>query len=179
MIREIIVVEGKDDITAVKAVVDAEVIATGGYAYGKQLLKTLHTALERRGVIIFTDPDYMGEKIRRDLSRQLPGAKHAFLSQDQAQKKENIGVENARPEDILEALAKAKPLEENVAEEFTMEDMLQCGLTGGAGATKKRDLLGKKLGIGHCNGKQFLKRLNHFSITREEFEKGCEDIDRQ
>ena len=35
MIKEVIVVEGKDDITAVKAALDAEVIATGGFAYKK------------------------------------------------------------------------------------------------------------------------------------------------
>ena len=54
MIKEIIVVEGKDDIRAVKNAVDAEVIATGGYGYSKELINRLKKISERRGVIILT-----------------------------------------------------------------------------------------------------------------------------
>ena len=41
MIKEIIVVEGRDDIQAVKNAVDAEVIATGGYGFDKEFLNRL------------------------------------------------------------------------------------------------------------------------------------------
>ena len=78
MIKEVIVVEGKDDVTAVKAAVDAEVITTHGFGFGKKLLNTLKELQKRRGIIIFTDPDHTGEKIRRDIERAVPGAKHAF-----------------------------------------------------------------------------------------------------
>lgn len=176
MIREIIVVEGKDDITAVKAAVDAEVVATGGYAYGRRLLSVLKTAEKRRGVIIFTDPDFMGEKIRRDLGKKLPLAKHAFLPQRKAVKDRDIGIENARVEDIRKALADAKPLEIQRREEFTSEDLRNHRLIGGKDASKRREYLGEILGIGYGNGKKFLQRLNSFGITREEFEKGCERL---
>ncbi len=65
MIKEIIVVEGKDDIQAVKSAVEAEVIATGGFGYDKEFMDKLKIAAENRGVIILTDPDYPGEKIRK------------------------------------------------------------------------------------------------------------------
>ena len=38
MIKEVIVVEGKDDITAVKAAVECEVIATGGFRFSDKFI---------------------------------------------------------------------------------------------------------------------------------------------
>ena len=35
MIKEIIVVEGRDDVTAVKRALDAELITTGGFGFPK------------------------------------------------------------------------------------------------------------------------------------------------
>ena len=41
MIKEVIVVEGKDDISAVKKAVDAEVIATNGYGFPKGVVEKI------------------------------------------------------------------------------------------------------------------------------------------
>lgn len=177
MIREIIVVEGRDDITAVRRAVDAEVVATGGYAYGKRLLKVLRTAEKNRGIIILTDPDFMGERIRRDLAKLFPRAKHAFLPRDLAIRGEDIGVENASPEAIRAALEKAKATEEKREEEFSTKDLLAHNLLMGEEATKRRRIVGRRLGLGEANGKQFLKRLNHFGISREDFERECQRLD--
>ena len=63
MIKEIIVVEGRDDVTAVKAAVDAEVIAVSGFGINKNTIDKIKEAQKRKGVIILTDPDFAGEKI--------------------------------------------------------------------------------------------------------------------
>lgn len=177
MIKEVIIVEGKDDITKVKHAVDAEVISTHGFGYGKKLIETLKEINERRGVIIFTDPDYMGNNIRRDLSKHLKGAKHAFLPQGKAMHKDNIGVENATVEDIRMALEQAKPSIENSEKVYTKVDMIKNGLSGVDGANEKRDKVSEILSIGHCNAKQFLSRLNGFGISREEFEKAVKAVE--
>ncbi|MGO1580648.1 MAG: ribonuclease M5 [Peptoniphilaceae bacterium] len=177
MIKEVIIVEGKDDIRAVKSAVDAEVISTSGFGYGKKLINLLKELNERRGVIIFTDPDYMGNKIREDLKKHLKGAKHAFLPQSQAIKKENIGIENAKREDIIIALDKARPVFEDKEILFTKKDLLSKGLSGRDNSSKKRDLVCDILRIGHGNSKQFLNRLNSFKITREEFENAVKAVE--
>lgn len=176
MIKEVIVVEGKDDIAAVKAALNAEVIATGGFFYGNKLITTLKNIADKRGIIIFTDPDYAGEQIRRDLSKHIKNCKHAFLPQGKALKKDDIGVENASKEDIIEAISKARPIKIEESEEFTKIELLKLGLTSGANSRRKREKLGEILGIGYGNSKQFLNRLNHFGISREEFEKALERI---
>lgn len=178
MIKEVIVVEGRDDIAAVKAALDAEVIATNGFRIKGELISTLKKLQERRGIIILTDPDYAGEQIRRRLSKEINGCKHAFLPQNKALKKDNIGVENAKEEDIIEAIKKARPKKEDREDLFTQEDMLAYGLTGGKGSKEKRDKLGHLLGIGYGNSKQFLNRLNSFKISKEEFQHGLERIEK-
>lgn len=178
MIKEVIIVEGKDDITAVKAALDAEVIATGGFAYKKDFIETLKKIADNRGIIILTDPDYAGEQIRKDLSKHIKNCKHAFLPQGKALKKGDIGVENASKEDIIEAISKARPNEVEKSEEFTKEDLIKHGLAGGPNSSEKRERLGYILGIGYCNAKQLLNRLNNFGITREEFNQALERIEK-
>ncbi|NMB26921.1 MAG: ribonuclease M5 [Tissierellia bacterium] len=177
MIKEIIVVEGKDDIVAVKNALEAEVIATGGFGYKKDFIENLKTVAEKRGIIILTDPDYAGEKIRKDLSRNIKNCKHAFLPRGKAFKKGDVGVENASKEDIIEAIKKARPIIIEKREEFTKEDLIDLGLTGGLNSKEKREELGNILGIGYGNSKQFLNRLNNFGITREEFIKALEGME--
>ena len=97
MIKEIIVVEGRDDVTAVKRALDAELITTGGFGFPKGVMERIKAAQKRRGVIIFTDPDFAGEKIRKKIAAEVPGCKHAFLPREEAKKDGDIGIENASP----------------------------------------------------------------------------------
>ncbi len=179
MIKEVIVVEGRDDITAVKAAIDAEVVATGGFWYSKEFIKMLQTIGENQGIIILTDPDYAGEKIRKDLSKYVKNCKHAFLPQNKALKKGDIGVENASKEDIIEAILRARPEEKEKSTEFTKEELMGHGLVGGQGSREKRERLGAILSIGYSNSKQLLNRLNNFGISREEFNKALERIEKE
>lgn len=49
MIKEVIVVEGRDDTVAVKRAVDADTIETGGSAINARILQRIALAQERRG----------------------------------------------------------------------------------------------------------------------------------
>ncbi len=176
MIKEIIVVEGKDDISAVKRAVDAELIATNGYGFPKYVRERIKRAAQSRGVIVLTDPDYAGEKISKEVAKIAGRCKHAYIPRDLAMKGEDIGVENASPEAIRDALAKAHCVQTRRSELFSMKDMLAHGLTIDDFASEKRDRIGAILGIGYGNTKQFLSRLNNFGITRDEFEEALKQV---
>ncbi len=176
MIKEVIIVEGKDDMAAIKQAVEAEIIATHGYAISKDIYKRIETAYKTKGIIIFTDPDYAGENIRRKLSERFPKCKQAYLSQDEAREGENIGIENAEPKSIIRALRKAKAAEQVKRTEFTMNDLNKWFLAGNENASQNRAKLGQELGIGYGNAKTFLSRLNNFNINREEFEKAAKSV---
>ena len=141
MIQQVIVVEGKSDIARVRQAVDADLIATGGYALRSAVIQDIRAAYEKRGIIILTDPDGPGEKIRSRLSVMFPEALHAFVPKS--------------------------------------EDLWNSGLTGAEDATGKRASVGAILGIGYGNAKQFLRRLNHFGITRKEWESALAECGRK
>lgn len=170
MIKEIIVVEGKSDISAVKKAVEAEVISTSGLGINDRIINVIKKASKNKGIIILTDPDYPGKKIRNILSSEIENCKHAFIPRDKANRNGNIGVENASAEAIREALLNAKAETTENREEFTNRDMIYYELVGNDNASIRRAKIGDSIGIGYCSAKQFLKRINNFGITREELE---------
>jgi len=172
-IREVIVVEGKDDVAAVKAAVDAQTIITRGLGITKEIMQSIKRAQERCGVIVLTDPDGPGEKIRQKIQQEVPGCKHAYIYRDRRDKKCLVGVEYAQPEAIRQALKEAKAtINADTIVTFTMNDLIGFGLAGHPEAQERRDMLGRLLGIGQTNAKQFLKRLNSYGISRQEVEEG-------
>jgi len=170
VIKEIIVVEGRDDTIKIQQAVKADTIETNGSAISDATIQQIKKAQEIRGVIVFTDPDYAGERIRKIISQQVPGVKHAFISQEEARKKGDIGIENASYEVIIQALKKAKTeWIEGPKESISWNRLIEEGLVGGEKAKQKRIKLGNLLGIGYGNAKQFYKRLNMFQISEKEF----------
>lgn len=169
MIKEVLIVEGKMDVAAINKAVDADCIITGGFTLNKRTLTDIKAAYERRGIIILTDPDSAGERIRKFLSEKFPNAKHAYVPRIEATANDDIGIEQASPESIKAALAKVRTMEINPREEFTAAEMVKYGLSGGAESSKLRDEIGAILGIGYGNVKTFVKRLNSYGVTREEF----------
>ena len=117
------------------------------------------------------DPDFAGEKIRKKIAAAVPGCKHAFLPREEAKKDGDIGIENASPKSILAALEKVRTESTEKREEFKQVDLIRNGLIGNEDASHRRDELGKILGIGYGNAKQFLSRLNNYGVSREEFNK--------
>lgn len=174
MIRQVIVVEGKSDIARVGRAVEADMIATEGFALRKETIARIRDAYEKRGIIILTDPDGPGERIRQRLSKLFPKALHAFVPKSEASTDDDVGIEDASPESIRKALGVLRILYQEDSKEFTMNDIFAAGLSGMADSAEQRARVGAMLGIGYGNSKQFLKRLNHFGITREEWTKALD-----
>ena len=170
MIKEVIIVEGKMDVAAVRRAVDADCIITDGFRLRSAAIKNIRAAYEKRGIIILTDPDSAGERIRRFLAKRFPEAGHAFIPKEEATAKGDIGVEQASPDSIRRALAKVRTCTIAPREVFTSRDLLLAGLSGGEDASRRRARLGERLGIGWANARTFCKRLNSYGVTREEFE---------
>lgn len=179
MIKEVIVVEGRDDITAVKKAVDAEIIATSGFGINAKIIDRIKEAQKRKGVIVLTDPDFAGEKIRSIIAKRVKGVKHAYIAQKDGLKDGDIGVENASPEVIRAALENAKVTLEEKNDFFESQDMFHFKLTGQPDSKQRRILLGNILGIGYGNANQMLSRLNNYGITKEEFIEAIEAINKE
>ena len=175
-IKEIIVVEGRDDITAIKRVVDAHIIALNGFsALSKKTINKMVELSQNNDLILFTDPDFAGKKIRDTLKRYIPNIKHAFVSRKDATRNDNIGVENANDEAILDAL-KNVITAQNIENRFNISDLIDNGFISGNNSKERRIMLGDLLKIGYYNAKQLLKALNSFNISREQFEEAVKKI---
>ena len=175
-IKEVIVAEGRDDEIAIKKAVDAEIITTHGFAFGRKLINLLKEMDKKKGVIIFTDSDYMGSQIRKRIADEIPTAKHAYLSQSVSTKHGDIGVENASPEEILKALKAARATKTEMSSEFTMADLIENRLINFDDSKNRREMLSEILKIGYGNGKKTLHKLNSFGISREEFDEAMKEV---
>lgn len=175
-VKEIIVVEGKNDTLAIKRAVDADTIETRGSAIPDHVLDELKRAQAVRGVIVFTDPDYAGERIRRIISREIPEVKHAFIEKELACGKKKIGVEHANPADIITALENVRTMEEETPSWLTWQQYLDFQLAGHPHSKHFREQLAKELAIGYANAKQFYIRLKNLRVSREECERALLNI---
>ena len=175
-----IIVEGKDDVDAVSRASDDLIIPTHGFGIRESTWDVMEKAYREIGVMILTDPDHAGEAIRRRLTERFPEAVQCYMAREEAEKADDIGIENARPEDIRAAIERALELhgasacrdkcgEEAAAyKEVTMRDLTELGLSGTEGASELRNAVCRKLGIGYCNARMLLTRLRGFRIGYDE-----------
>lgn len=173
-----IIVEGKDDVDAVSRASEDLIIPTHGFGIRETTWEVMEKAYREIGVIILTDPDHAGEAIRRRLTERFPDAVQCYMAREEAEKADDIGIENARPEDIRAALEKALELHGTAAgrdsgktadtyREVTMRDLTELGLSGTDGAAELRNAVCRELGIGYCNARMLLTRLRGFRIGYE------------
>ena len=175
-IADLIIVEGKDDISALKKAVNADIMITNGLGLTKKRLDEIAAIAQKRGVIIFTDPDYPGGKIRNILKEHIPSCKHAYINKADAvnPKTGKYGVEYASPEAIIKALQNAKAVKVHKDEQYTLNDLVQWRLAG-ANSNKRRLALCEYLQIGQANAKSLLNKLNAYQIPRREIERFLAD----
>lgn len=168
-IHEVIVVEGKNDVTAVLRAVDAVVITTGGFGFTEETLDAIRAAASSCGVVILTDPDPAGEHIRRQIADAIPETsrvKHAHLPREYAQGV-RIGIEYAQPFHIRAALEQAHVAHHTPVLHFALSDLYEHGLAGTPNAAERRLVIAERLGLGPVrSARVLLERLNHYGITR-------------
>lgn len=177
MIKEVLVVEGRSDVARIRqSHIDVDMITTDGFNLKPHTLEQIRCAYEKRGIIILTDPDRAGEQIRKYLTDRFPNAKHAFIPRKDAIANNDLGVEQASPEAIRLALSKVRCATYEPKDTFTMVDLTHADLNGSPDAADRRAAVGATLGIGYGNAKQFLKRLNHYGVTRAEWQAALDDL---
>lgn len=165
MFNEVIIVEGKNDYNKLISIFSsADIICTNGSA-----IDTLDTIIEiakKREIILFLDPDYPGEKIRKTINEAVFHAKHAFLDRKDAHSKNNkkIGIEHASKEALIKALKNVLSPKKNT-NVITKREFIELGFIGNK---QLRHKVGTRLHLGNTNAKTFFKRINQFGITIKE-----------
>lgn len=170
MIKEVIVVEGINDTKRLKSFFDVETIETHGLGLNSETIKLIKQINDKRGVILFLDPDIPGEKIRNRLNNEIPGLKNAFVLKDDAKTNKKVGIEHASKEVLIEALNNLVTYCES-KQSLSLEQYNSLGLNGNSNSSLLRDKLSKHFHLGKCNSKTMFKRLNMLGITYDDIVK--------
>ncbi|CAM4382736.1 ribonuclease M5 [Weissella hellenica] len=182
-IKEVIVVEGRADTEALRHAVNADTIETNGSALSEQTIAAIKQAAANRGVIVFTDPDFNGERLRKIISSVVPDAKHAFLTKDEAGrqiKHHSLGIEYATPVVLQTALqAVYTPKTTAITTDITMADLRRLGLVAGQDAAKRREYISEAMNLGYVNGKQLMNRLIMFGIKKQNLLTVLDELDEE
>lgn len=168
---QVIVVEGKNDAFKISSIFpDIQVVTTNGSAINQDAVDLLKKLDSTHDIVLFTDPDHAGERIRRLLSKSLKHVYHVFLSRDLAisLNGKKIGIEHASEEDIRRSLENIKMVSKASTSDVTHAFLHDIGLTGSSNSQRLRDALSSVLGIGKTNGKSLYQRLRMFDITQEQ-----------
>lgn len=187
-VKEVIVVEGRYDKNTVSQVVDATVVALGGFSVfnDREKLSFLRRLAMERGLIVLTDSDGAGFVIRNYLKGALPKdrVKQAYIPDIHGKerrkrtpgKEGKLGVEGMRSEVILEALRRCgATFEDGEAQlprsaPLTKADLFALGLTGTPDSASRRQALLRKLDLPeHLTSNGLLEALN-LLYSREELE---------
>ena len=153
-IKETIIVEGKYDKIRLSPLFDANIIELGGFQIynNKDRLNLIRRIAEKNGIIIVTDSDSAGFRLRHYISSAVPKAniKNVFIPDIHGKEKrkahpgkENlIGVEGMTTAVLLESFRKAGIDPENESKErktpLTKAYLYELGLSGGTGSSELR-----------------------------------------
>ncbi|KEZ23277.1 ribonuclease M5 [Ureaplasma diversum] len=165
-IKEVIVVEGKTDEVKLKQLFDVDVITTNGSSISKQTLNLIKEVNQNRKVILFLDPDYQGERIRRIINNYLQtDVLNCFISKkDLNTSKKKCGIAEAYDQAIIDALVNKVSFINDFKETISWVQYLNLELN----SKQKRIDLCNQLKISYTNHKQLFKRLNMMQLTFED-----------
>lgn len=168
----VIVVEGVHDVARLKAIYpDCNCVITNGREIDDSTIDLIKELSKTHEIIIFTDPDSPGERIRSIITDAVPNAKQAFLRKKYciSSNRKKVGIEHASSEAIIDALDNVytPTFSEDV---ITMNELFELGLNGNSNSAVLRDKISDYLNIGKPNCKTFLKRLNLLGLTKKDVE---------
>ena len=128
-----------------------------------QRLHELHESLS-------LDPDFNGERIRRMIMTVIPTVQHVFLNEMKRflspRLEAVLGIEHASYEDLKTAPAQVtEQFKTRTSLILVVATLIRLGFLAGA-SSHALGYLGEQLCIGYSNGKQLLKRLELFGVTR-------------
>lgn len=193
-IKETVIVEGVYDKIRLSGFLDGIILTTGGFGIftDKNKQETIKNLAKKTGIVIFTDADTAGFKIR-NFVKQLADpdmVKHAYIPDIEGKEKRKripgkeglLGVEGVKNEILLKALTDAgceidgMVSTNNDSRKITKTDFYFLGLSGCEGGDKRREILASSLGVSTKISANMLLDVVNRLMTYEMFEKKCDEL---
>ena len=191
-VKETIIVEGVYDKIKLSGFIDGIIFVTGGFSVmnDKKKCESIKTLAQKTGIVILTDSDSAGFRIRSFVKQLAPPelVKHAYVPdihgkekrKVQAGKEGLLGVEGMAEEIIIDALKKSGCHIDGEAsktlKEIKKSDFYFLGLTGTEGSKERREKLTKALGLpSKISSNMLLEVLNRLTGL-DELKEICEEL---
>jgi len=176
-INQAVIVEGKYDKIKLENIISANIIATDGFKIynNKEKQALIKNLAEKTGIIVLTDSDSAGRRIRGFIKSFAGGSGCEIINiyapeiigkekRKRVPSKENmLGVEGADDKIILELFGKsgvACRRDELPAKKISKLDFYQDGLSGGSGSAKKRGYLCRRLNLPRMSANALVEAVN-------------------
>ncbi len=191
-IDRVVVVEGRYDKIKLSSIIDGIIIETDGFGIfnDKEKQKLIRKLAETKGLLILTDSDSAGFKIRSFIRGIVPAEqiKHAYIPdifgkekrKTEPSKEGKLGVEGVKVQVIMEALEKAGVFCEETGNiqrrEITKLDLYEDGLSGKPDSDALRKKLLKALDLPERLTSNALVQILNTFLTFEEYKKAIEEV---
>lgn len=191
-INEAVIVEGKYDKIKLSAVLDTVIVETDGFAIfkDKEKQRLIRFLAEKRGIIIMTDSDSAGFKIRSFINgiTKSKNIKNVFIPdvygkekrKTEMSKEGKIGVEGIKTDIILESLRKAGVIcSENTkptGREITRTDFFEDGISGGENSSVLRRELAVRLQLPERISSSSLLKIINTYMTYDEYKEAVKAV---
>ncbi len=193
-IKQAVIVEGKYDKIKLSGIIDAPIIQTDGFGIfkDKELQLLIRKLAEKRGILVLTDSDSAGFKIRSFIGSTVDQKDiiHAYIPdifgkesrKTEPSKEGKLGVEGVSEEVIMQALRNAGVFCETASEPerpITKLDLYELGFAGGADSSKKRAALLKYYSFpSRLSANSLVKVLNCIT-TYDKFLEDVKEIEKE
>ena len=194
-IDEAVIVEGKYDKIKLSAILDTVIIETDGFAIfkDKEKQKLIRFLSEKRGIIIMTDSDSAGFKIRSFINSitKSENIKNVYIPdiygkekrKTEASKEGKLGVEGMKTEIIMSALEKAGVFcsenEKEDSREITHTDFFEDGISGGENSSEIRKALARSLQLPERMSSSALLKIINLYMTYDEYKDAINKLKKQ
>ncbi len=183
-IEEVIVVEGRYDKERLKKITDAPIICTCGFELyrSKRIINSIRQMAKTKGVIILTDSDRAGFRIRNYIKQSLGNegsVKHAYIPKIEGKEKRKaipgkdgiLGVEGIDEKTLEQILQKAATVADaKTLTPITKADFFKDGFSGKPDSAQKRAALAKKMNLPPSISANALLDLINKVYGKEEYE---------
>ncbi len=191
-VKEAVIVEGKYDKIKLSGIIDTVIIETDGFGIfkDKEKQKLIRFLAEKKGIIILTDSDSAGFKIRSFIQNitKCENVKNVFIPdiygkekrKTEVSKEGKLGVEGIDTKIIIDALEKAGVFCDETPKkqirEITHTDFFEDCVSGGENSSVIRKALAKELDLPERISSSSLLKLVNSYMTYEEYKDAIERV---
>lgn len=193
-IDQAVIVEGKYDKIKLESIIDALIIETNGFGIfkDKEKVSLIKRLAERRGILILTDSDSAGFKIRsyikgfvdQDLiiNAYIPDVLGKEKRKASSSKEGKIGVEGISREILIETLDRAGVFNKSGSgrgREITNLDLYEFGISGRENSRERKRRLLEEFNLPERLSTNSLVKVLNSVTNYEEFRKTAKKLNDQ